>query len=153
MSFDDLEKPISRALSDLPAPRAPLTLLPRVMTSVQALAARPWYARAWFTWPLAWQCVSITALLLLVAAVALSMPLAGDIGRSTWEAATAGVSNHFAGGLDRVEATMSGARVLWRALVAPVLGYAAIVVILMYLACAAVAVILNRAFFGKVLPS
>jgi hypothetical protein len=48
---------------------------------------------------------------------------------------------------------MSGARVLWRALVAPVLGYAAIVVILMYLACAAVAVILNRAFFGKVLPS
>ena len=33
-------------------PRAPHTLLPRVLAAVQAWAQRPWYERAWFTWPL-----------------------------------------------------------------------------------------------------
>lgn len=153
MRFADLEQPIDRACKRLPPPRAPGTLLPRVMAAVQVWARRPWYERAWFTWPPAWQAVSMIALVMVVVGVLMSMSLVSEAGRSAWAVATAGVSDHFSGSLVRVDATLTGARVLWRALVAPVIGYAAAVVILMYLACAAVAVVLNRALFGKVLHS
>ena len=42
---------MDRELRRLPLPRAPQTLLPRVMAAVQAWAQRPWYTRAWFAWP------------------------------------------------------------------------------------------------------
>ena len=47
----DFEHRLTRELQMLPTPRAPGTLLPRVMAAVQAWALRPWYQRAWFTWP------------------------------------------------------------------------------------------------------
>ena len=66
MNPDDLERLTHRELHRLPAPRAPRTLLPRVMAAVEAWANRPWYTRAWFTWPLGWQVASAAALVLLV---------------------------------------------------------------------------------------
>ena len=63
---DDLERVAQRALERLPAPRAPHTLLPRVMAAVQQWTRRPWYARAWVTWPLGWQALSTAALVLLL---------------------------------------------------------------------------------------
>lgn len=74
MNSHNLERAIDAALRQLPAPRAPQTLLPRVMASVQAWPLRPWYSRAWVTWPLGWQAVSIAALLLIVAGSALLLP-------------------------------------------------------------------------------
>ena len=53
MDFDpDLERLIDRELTALPEPRAPRTLLPRIMTAVHA--ARPRTSGGWFTWPLVW---------------------------------------------------------------------------------------------------
>src|SRR6185436_18949429 len=66
MSFDDLERRVHEELRRLPAPLAPSTLLPRVLAAVDAWARRPWYERAWFTWPLGWQIVSAAALALAV---------------------------------------------------------------------------------------
>jgi hypothetical protein len=66
--------------------------------------------------------------------------------------ATTSVFARLGGGFDRMDATVAGARVLWRALGASILGYAAAVVLVMYGACAAVVVVINRAFFGKVMP-
>ena len=43
---------VDRELRQLPSPRAPHTLLPRVLAAVEQWTRRPWYARAWFTWPL-----------------------------------------------------------------------------------------------------
>ena len=54
----DLERLTDRALRSLPTPRAPRSLLPRVLAAVAAEASRPWYARAWLSWPLHWQLVS-----------------------------------------------------------------------------------------------
>ena len=51
----DLETFVDGELRRLPLPRAPQTLLPRVLAAVEQWRERPWYARAWFTWPLAWQ--------------------------------------------------------------------------------------------------
>ena len=62
MNTPDLEPRVDRELRRLPAPRAPHTLLPRVMAAAEAWAERPWYTRAWVTWPLAWQVVSVAAL-------------------------------------------------------------------------------------------
>src|ERR1700736_1870656 len=70
----DLETLVDRELRQLPLPRAPHTLLPRVLAAVQAWAQRPWYERAWFTWPLAWQMASVSALILIVCAGAALLP-------------------------------------------------------------------------------
>ena len=58
MTPDELEQRTDRRLRALPLPRAPHTLVPRVMEAVRILAGRPWYARTWFTWPLGGQMLS-----------------------------------------------------------------------------------------------
>src|SRR6185437_1074666 len=117
---DDLERLAERELRLLRAPRAPETLLPRVLAAVDAWSNRPWYSRTWFTWPIAWQAVSIA----LVGAVL--------YGLFRVPAPPASV----------VEAT-SASRVLWRTLVEPLLPYLVFLVVVMCLACAAVGVALN----------
>lgn len=54
----DLEKLLDRELRSLPTPRAPETLMPRVMAAIAARAALPWYQRTWFEWPRGWQVAS-----------------------------------------------------------------------------------------------
>jgi hypothetical protein len=63
----ELERIADRALKALPAPRAPHTLLPRVMSAIAALRPAP---RTWFTWPFAWQLASICALVTLAVGTA-----------------------------------------------------------------------------------
>lgn len=74
-SFAELEQHVDRALADLPPLTAPGTLLPRVLAAVQAWAERPWYQRAWLTWPVGLQAASAALLLLMVAGGAVAMPL------------------------------------------------------------------------------
>lgn len=145
----DLEPQIDRALKQLPPIRAPHTLLPRVMAAVQAWAARPWYQRAWFTWPRSLQVASAAALVLVAIAVSAATPLARTAIDRAYLSVVPSLGGGVQSGLTRVDATVTGAQVLWRALVAPVLGYAAILVAAMYLACATVAVALGRVLFGK----
>src|SRR5579859_435636 len=61
----DLERIVDAELRQLPLPRAPQTLLPRVMQAVEAGAHRAWYARAWFTWPWWWRLASVALVALL----------------------------------------------------------------------------------------
>ena len=126
MSFDDLERRVHEELRRLPAPLAPSTLLPRVLAAVDALAGRPWYARAWFTWPLAWQLTSAVALTLAVYGTWMLPPLPPSI-----------VAMSSAGG------------VLWRTIIQPLLGYVAGLVVLMGLACALFGAALNYLFLER----
>jgi hypothetical protein len=151
----DLESLVERELRQLPLPRAPHTLLPRVLAAVQHWAGRPWYARAWFTWPLAWQAVSIAALVLIVAAGAMLVPSAqAAAGRAasgiTASIASAGPISEAAALARRAEVTINALRILWRALVEPMVPYAFALVMLMCLASAAFATALNRVAFGRV---
>lgn len=59
---------LDRELADLPVPRAPRTLLPRVLaaTTLRAPAA----ATGWLTWPRHWQAASAAAVLSLVSIAA-----------------------------------------------------------------------------------
>jgi hypothetical protein len=99
----DRDDVLHRALARLPSPPAPGTLLPRVMAAV----SRPWYARAWLTWPRAWQAASIV---LIVA-----------IGAAGWWLAS-GISLP-AGGARAADAATTIARLLWRLALEPVFTY------------------------------
>src|SRR5688500_5834544 len=70
----DLERLVARELRALPAPRAPRTLLPRVLAAADTSARRPWYSRAWMTWPAAWQAVSVLVLIAGISGAALLLP-------------------------------------------------------------------------------
>src|SRR5262245_12551033 len=65
---------VGRSLRRLPSPRAPETLLPRVLAAVAAWAQRPWYERAWFTWPAPLQIGSIAVFVLLAGLALIAWP-------------------------------------------------------------------------------
>ena len=126
MQFDELERRIGDELSRLAAPQAPGTLLPRVLAAVDAWASRPWYARAWFTWPLGLQIASV------------ALVLAGVYGM--WAAPPVPAS---------LVATTSASSVIWRTLFEPLLGYVVGLVVLMCLACAVFGAALNYLFLER----
>jgi hypothetical protein len=144
----ELERLIDRELRTLPPPRAPRTLLPHVMAAAQA-AQRPWYSRAWLTWPIGWQVASVTVLLAVVAGAAMLVP--------TVQAAAAtlpfvsSMRSDVADTARTVEVATTTVRVLWRALIAPIVPYAFGLVFLMSLACALFGTALNHLVFGKAL--
>ena len=145
----DLERLIGEELRRLPAPRAPRTLVPRVMAAVDAAARTPWYARTWLTWPVAWQVASVVILLATVAGAALLLPTM----RTAASALTfvTGAQNPVADTARDVEVAATAARVLWRTLLAPVVPYAFGLVLLMCAACAVFGTVLNHLVFGKAL--
>jgi hypothetical protein len=123
------------------------------MQAVHAWRLRPWYRRAWFTWPGYGQAAALAALTAVAVVVALFLPSLRDALVGASATLLGGRAHNVTATLERTQATIDGARMLWQALFAPVLGYAAAFVILMYVACAAVVFALNRALFGKVLHS
>ncbi len=143
MTPEDLERLAHGELRRLPAPRAPHTLLPRVMAAVQAWAGRPWYSRAWFTWPLGLQVASAAALVLLITGGVMLAPLA----QAAASNAITAVRIVATGGADvarPLETTASSARILWRTLLEPLASYVLVVVVLMFLACAVFGTALNH---------
>jgi hypothetical protein len=156
MRSDDLERLLDAALKQLPTPRAPRTLLPRVLAAVRAHVQRPWYTRAWVTWPAGWQTVSLAALLALFAGAALLTPIARGMLDAAIPVAAAGPVADVAGAtrglLRTAETATTAAWILWRVVFAPFVAYALCVVALMCAACAAVGATLNHVAFGKASP-
>jgi len=139
----ELESFIDRRLKHLQSPRAPETLLPRVLLAVREWRDRPWYARAWLTWPAGWRFTSLAALALLAAAVAWAWPRA----LSSLSATVPAIGSASTAVLQlagRVELTTHAGQVLWRALVAPIAQSVAVAVFLLSLICAACGTLLNR---------
>lgn len=145
MRADDLSSRVDRSLRALPAPHAPGTLLPRVLAAVSAWAERPWYARAWLTWPLGLQIASGVALALLLAGAAIGVAQAGAVPALMMSEAASRI-----GAAGTAVQTMAAAfDVLWRGIVQPVAPYALAVVSMMCLACAACAAALNQIVMGR----
>ncbi len=117
---DDLEHLAHRELSQLSGPRAPETLLPRVMQIVGTRAHRPWYARSWFTWPWPWRIASIAAVALAAYGV--------------WRLPPAPPA---------VVAAISTTRIVWDTLVQPLLPYLVALMVVMGLACVVFGAALN----------
>lgn len=133
----DLEQAIDQALRAMPDPAAPPTLLPRVMASVVAELERPWYARAWVTWPREFQIAS-GLVSLLVGIGVWTLAVVGP----AWLVALAGPTTDW--GLARLSSVGAGlgqvavvSRVLWDVLLQPVVFHFAALVVVGALACAA----------------
>ncbi len=153
----DAQDVLHRALKQLPPPRAPRTLLPRVMAAVEAQAAgaAPTADRAasaappWLAWPIEWRVGSAAALVLVAAAAAWIWPGVEAVARVM-----------LAQGLDivqtRVAAFAPGAAALahlgatvWETFLQPVACLAFIWIVVMSAACAAFAAALERVAFGE----
>jgi hypothetical protein len=143
----ELERWADRRLRVLPVPRAPDTLLPRVMAAVRALAAKPWYTRTWFTWPLAGQLLSAGIVLSIVIGVWLVSPLLQTTVDSVMSRATQEILRPFAGVIDRADRWMMAARLVWR-LSQPIAAVLLVPVLLMFAACAAFGAALDRVALG-----
>jgi hypothetical protein len=124
-------------------------LLPRVLAAVDQWARRPWYSRAWFTWPPGWQVASLMALALLVAGVALLMPGALAAAGGAASRLAPGAMSEVADTASRVDAAINAGRVVWRALIEPLAVYAFVLVALMCVACAAFGTALDRVAFDR----
>lgn len=150
MRSADLETVAHRALRALPQPRAPHTLLPRVLRAATAWSLRPWYARAWFTWPREGQVTALAALcavaavgLLLLAATvqaAIARILAVSGGRLMHAAAAAA---------EDLAVAVDAGQVVWGTLIQPLAPYAAAIVIVMCVACAVFGLALNQVALGR----
>jgi hypothetical protein len=138
----ELERVTDRALRALPVPRAPRTLLPRVLKAVVE-ASRPWYTRAWLNWPLHWQLVSaVAAAVVVVGATAVGPAVAAGM----LEVATRTslpVSSQFAGAVSSVEAMWEASRIVWD-VVAPVARLVALLLLVLSAACVAFGTALDR---------
>ena len=145
----DFDTRIDRTLRRFPAPRAPQTLLPRVLAAVQEWSQRPWYSRAWFTWPIGGQIVSAAALILVV--------IGGAFLTMSAQAAIDQIAARLLGGVmpvaQRAEAMLNAARVVWHAVVEPLAVYVFAVVAVMFLACVAFGTALSHVAFGKAVHS
>lgn len=149
MEPGDLERLVDRELKRLPGPRAPRTLVPRVMAAVETAAQTPWYRRAWFTWPIGWQVASVSMGVVALTAVVMLLP---DFSLVAQQApVVTEVSGEVSAAAQRVETATTAARVIWRALLAPVVPYAFGLVALMTLACGLFGTVLNHLVFGKAL--
>jgi hypothetical protein len=145
----DLETLVDRELRRRPAPRAPHTLLPRVLAAVQRWAERPWYARAWFTWPIGGQIVSAAVLALVVIGAALLVPSA----QSAFDRTMGRLLSSVTPVAQRTEATLNAAHVVWRAVIEPLAPYAFVLVALMCVACVAFGTALNHVAFRRAVHS
>jgi hypothetical protein len=139
----DLERLTDRALGSLPRLRAPRTLLPRVLAAVAAEASRPWYARAWLSWPLGWQLVSGVAAVLVIVAATIAGPGTAaamiEFGTST----SLPVSSYLAGAVRSLETAWDASRIVWN-VIAPVARYLALLLLVMSAACVAFGTVLDR---------
>jgi hypothetical protein len=146
MAPSDGNGELHRALRQLPAPRAPGTLLPRVMA---AIAARQAAARSWFAWPIAWRVASVAALALLTAGAAAFWPVLEAL---TTAASTApplaAASGRVEGAAVVLDAALSAASVIWSTLVQPVAGYLLVWIGVMAAASAAFATAVGRIALG-----
>ena len=118
----DLDQLLDRELKRLPRPRAPRTLLPRVIAATIDRASDVSAATGWSTWSRAWQLGSVTCVLAVLVGIWLLLPAAPreitDATRTAAETATV-------------------IRVFWQVLFGPIAIYIAVLGVALTLACAA----------------
>ena len=145
----DLEALVRNAISELPQPRAPHSLLPRVLATVNAWSRQPWYARAWFTWPRGGQVAAVAAVSTMAAsAFVVLLTMHAAVAR-----VTAVPGRRIARAIDAAGEYLAIAtdvgQVLWGTLGEPLAGYASAVVIVMCFACAVFGAALNHVVLGR----
>jgi hypothetical protein len=147
MNADDLERLVGEELARLPQPRAPRTLLPRVLAATTEVAPAP--VSGWLAgtrrWRLAIASVVVAlgvGLTLFVAARAWSRPDGGALSDAILAANRALAGIAWAVGVLRQASALG--RIVWQSLVAPIGAYVLVLSMMFSLACAALWAALDR---------
>lgn len=129
----DLDELLDGELKALPTPRAPRTLLPRVLAATEGRSVPATPATGWHTWSRGWQFASIGIFVAVVAAiwVLITVPPAGVSAAS-----------------EAVNDTATVVRVFWNVLLQPVAIYIFVLGVTLALACAAAWAALEFALGG-----
>ncbi len=146
--LDDRDLALARDLKRLAPPRAPRTLLPRVMAASARPAMRPWYTCRWLTWPAGWQMLSTAALGTLIAAALLFIPRINDLvtnalSRFAWRM-PASVATFVA----NVDNAASLTRIAWHVWLEPVIAAGFMLGIVLSLGCFACRQAVKRLALG-----
>jgi hypothetical protein len=149
MNPADLERAIAFELTSLPVLPAPASLLPRVMAAVHAWTARPWYERAWFTWPIQLQVASCAVMIALLTGGAFLSPALDEGARGFARPMAGPVLGYTSEIAGNVAVGVGALRVVWSALIQPLLLAASPVVALMFAGCAALGLALSRFASGR----
>jgi len=133
--LDPLAQEIDTYLRALAPPRAPSSLLPRVLAATTLRPSAPWYAQRWQAWS---PDLRVAAALIGVLAVVNLIWLAGAIGTSGWVDGLAidAVPAMWQPFVTRASAVMSLVSAVWESLGAPLTAALAPVVIAFGVACA-----------------
>jgi hypothetical protein len=146
----DLDRELDRRLRALPGPKAPGTLMPRVMAAAarapvtaELLVLKPWYARPWLAWPLSLRLASaivVTAVAVTLFAGApilrwLSPNLAADLSRAFDPIQSLGRYIGQVGTLTRV---------FWHVWLEPIALYLLALIVMLSLAVTAALSLVNR---------
>lgn len=148
MHPDELEQWANRRLRAQPPLRAPRTLLPRVMQAVHSVAGQPWYARTWFSWPVAGQALSVGIVLSMVIGYVWMAPALHQSVDGATTRLTSQVLAPFSGVLEEIAKVRVAARVVWQSALQPVVAALFVLVVLMCAACAAFGAALDRVALG-----
>jgi hypothetical protein len=138
---------IDRALKALPAPRAPRTLLPKVMAAVDSRIASP-APRPWVDWPLGWQLVSAAIVVVLAVGIVRFWPTAQAATARWGTPVVASVTSQIAAIGEQTSVAVTLTRAIWRLLLAPLSGIALELVLVMGAACAMFGAALNHVALG-----
>ena len=144
----DLDHQLDHELRRLPAPVAPVSLLPRVMQAVAEAEAKPWYSRAWVTWPRAVQVASAVLLLAVTAGLWRIVPIALATIPDFWSPAMAAGANRAAPALQLFNEVATLSRVLWDVVLQPIAAYFFVLGVGFALACALLWTAVNRIALG-----
>jgi hypothetical protein len=125
----DLERLVDRELKRLPQPRAPRSLLPRVMAAVAVPRPLAWYSRPWLAWPRSLQALSVLA-------------FAGLFAGGWW------LWTEVPQIVQRANQIATVSRAFWNVLFGPIAFVVLGLAILVALACAAAWTAVSRVTFG-----
>ena len=149
----ELEREIDAALRRLPAPRAPITLTPRVMTAVRLQSQAPWYRRPWFAWPAGGRLAAATVALLLIGAGIWWMPSALQVTARTVTELAGSASQYLTweppASVRRVLDVAAAVHAVWRTLLGPLVLYASAFAVVMGGVFALCAAVLTRVTLGR----
>lgn len=133
----DLERLIVRELKRLPAPRAPRTLMPRVLAAVAKQEPAPWYSRPWATWPPIVQAFSLVLFAEIGAGLWTLWPHVPRLIAETGAPAAAAVMSRVASLTNQASQIAAVVRALWQVLLGPIAIFVLALTIIVSLACAA----------------
>jgi len=140
---------VQRALNELPPPRAPRTLLPRVMAAASALEEQRVRRDAPSPiWPRTWRLASAAVLALVAAGAIWGWPDVRGVVGTPVAGALAGVWGWTVEIAWATAAVVSLTSIMWESFFQPLVPYLFVWIVLMSAACAAFGAVLGRVALG-----